>query len=452
MDTSGIKNIFSKLTVIKNYSAFVLPIVVLVFALILIVASWWLSGRLRADMKKKSISLAKSIDRLESQRVSSQQWKIEKVYQDALQNDANEIAQMAGHTNQRELLSYEIFPEPKDTSVLIFKRFGQNYRKAAEDIIGKYNGKRCPTDLEIDKALEMVTSDTSRSRVSSNQMMRPMGRISKSSKRSGARSQAEEWIVDEMCKTAAQNTSFYVDVTDIAGYAFWGEPEEGGVHSSGRGSGTTSTVYEYQSIRQSVADCWFWQLGYWIIDDVFETINQMNSDGSSVLDCPVKKLVEIDFGSSRRGRSTSEGSFSRPDYVHDSKTSIVNPYTRRFSNDDWDVVHFRVVLLVDARYTLGFMQQLCSVKPHTFRGWFGNEPAKTFKHNQITVLESVMDPVDTEDTEHELYRYGDAPVVSIELTCEYIFERAGYKLELADDQEGSIVPDFIGNPDAESNN
>jgi len=91
-----------------------------------------------------------------------------------------------------------------------------------------------------------------------------------------------------------------------------------------------------------------------------------------------------------------------------------------------------------------FMEELCSAKPHTFRGFYGNEPEQTFMHNQISILESSVGPIDKESRSHDLYRYGDLPVVELDLLCEYVWQRTpGFeeikpqqvKAELAGDEE-----------------
>jgi hypothetical protein len=89
------------------------------------------------------------------------------------------------------------------------------------------------------------------------------------------------------------------------------------------------------------------------------------------------------------------------------------------------------------------MNELCSAKEHTFKRWSGAEPVQIFRHNQITVLETNINPVivnavttRTGASGHELYRYGDDAVVEVELVCEYIFERVGYD---------EIKPEFIKN-------
>ena len=81
------------------------------------------------------------------------------------------------------------------------------------------------------------------------------------------------------------------------------------------------------------------------------------------------------------------------------------------------------------------MKELCSAKEHQFRGYPDpNEPVKTFqpiqtfKHNQITIIESKMGSINPNDLTHRYYRYGDENVVSLDLICEYIFNVKGYDM------------------------
>ena len=71
------------------------------------------------------------------------------------------------------------------------------------------------------------------------------------------------------------------------------------------------------------------------------------------------------------------------------------------------------------------MQELCSAKEHKFRGFSGTEQEQTFKHNQITVLETKFKSI--EDQPYSLYDYGEDPVVELDLICEYIFNKKGYE-------------------------
>jgi hypothetical protein len=140
--------------------------------------------------------------------------------------------------------------------------------------------------------------------------------------------------------------------------------------------------------------------------------------------------VMVGVGSGARSSSAGDDADrDAPNYVTDSLPSnfLASSPTGREGNEDVDVVHFAVSVLVENQHVLAFMKELCSEKPHTFREDFmpdGQE--KESRHNQITILQSELRIIDKESEEHALYRYGDEPVVWIDLVCEYLFNRAGY--------------------------
>ena len=75
-------------------------------------------------------------------------------------------------------------------------------------------------------------------------------------------------------------------------------------------------------------------------------------------------------------------------------------------------------------------------KEHSFSGFTGQEPAKVFKHNQITILECHVKPVVPLYSD-QYYRYGTESVAEVEMVCEYIFNKQGYD---------AIKPESIKSP------
>ena len=227
-------------------------------------------------------------------------------------------------------------------------------------------------------------------------------------------------IVDEICLEKAKSGSIYASPVDVSGYEFWRE-------------------YQHPGMEEAIKDCWYWQLGYWIIEDAIDTIEAMNAGSKSVLTSPVKRLMRVGFSlSEMRGmgmraarmgrRAAKKSSEDKPTYVLSAQEGLTESCTGRFSNKDIDVIHFNLVVLVRADDVLPFMEELCSAKESKFRGWDGRlEQPETYKHNQITILESNMRPIDTQnDPSHYLYRYGEDAVVELDLICEYIFNKTGY--------------------------
>jgi hypothetical protein len=98
-----------------------------------------------------------------------------------------------------------------------------------------------------------------------------------------------------------------------------------------------------------------------------------------------------------------------------------------------------MVVVLSTKAIVPFMRELCSVKEHSFRGFTGQEPAKAFKHNQITILESRVKPVVSLSVDNQYYRYGAESVAEVEMVCEYIFNKQGYSAIKPESIKGPVV-------------
>ncbi|MHC4659156.1 MAG: hypothetical protein ACYS83_08270 [Planctomycetota bacterium] len=381
--------------VFKSYSSLLPPILIGLVGGLLFIPTQLMNNKLQKQIKTESISKGDVLQLLSGDVVSIRQWGQEQEYQQDYERDASEINLMAMQCTQRQLLSYEIFPEPKkDASVFIFDDFGRQFRGALERVINRVNAGGCPTKAELDEI-----------------------RKSWSTKKSGKSGLLEvsAAIEDDLCREKAEEASVYIGPADLGGYKFWEE-------------------YKYAKVddmNEALKNCWYSQLGYWIIEDVVDTIAAHNSGSNSVLESPVKRLLNMSFHESTGGSRLSSVSKVRttgdkPSYILSVDDALANSCTRRICNNDIDVVHFKVAVVVGTKTVLPFMQKLCSAKQHKFRGWDNNEQERVFKHNQITILEYKIASIDREDRNHEYYRYGKDAVVELDLTCEYVFSKNGY--------------------------
>jgi len=390
------KDILQRLSFIKDYSSLVVPAVIAVVAVAIFMLTQLMSNRLRVRVEQESIpQKGKKVSSLVNNAVSREQWKREQQYQDAYERDANRITLLAKQTTQRELLSYKIFPEPKDPSTLIFVEFGQQFQSGIKQLIAGIKAGECPTEAELSKSLPSLRSQQGRKWTS---------------RRSG---EVDATIKEELCQARAKSASIYCNPTALAGYEFWEE-------------------YKYYDVgkEESVQQCWYRQLGYWIIEDVIKTIATMNSASENVLTSPVKRLLSVDFTSGKRQSSSSlkgKTASDKPHYIRSREDALTEPHTQRYCNDDVDIVYFKCAVLVSTKAVLPFMTELCSGKKHEFGGFYGQGPKQTFRHNQITILESNIRSINLEDEEHEMYRYGDDAVVELDLICEYLFNKSGYE-------------------------
>jgi hypothetical protein len=393
---------------IKKNSAMLLPAGITVAAVLVFVPTWLLDSSITNAMQE-SVSLGDKIKALNSKAVSGKQWEEEQKYQNQHEADSNLVEQAALATSQRELLAYNIFPDNNETSSAIYTAFGKAYRQAIDDLVLSIKGRDCPSEDEIREQTKAAG-------------------VSLSAAGYGSSANANDLIVDQICKVRASSIPVYATPESFAAYTFWND-------------------YNYQGKDKAIEDCWKSQIAYWVQKDVVDTIASMDKNSAAVATSPVKRLIGISFNREFRSdlqpstdtagilpaylQSAQQGSQQTPGSV------LSAAWTGRSGNDEIEVVHFAFSVVVSAKSVLPFMRELCSSKPHTFKGWDGTGAEKTFAHNQITILKSSMGPVvqstsmagmmtSGQSNNTGKYRYGDDPVVQFDLVCEYVFDKAGY--------------------------
>ena len=424
-------DILKKLSVLKNNLSLLAPILIAVVALLLFIPTRILSGKLRTAIKQQSEEVGRTVTSLIGQVEQAAKAKQMEPYLNAYAKDANQIEKEMKRTTLRELLTYRIFPDTNERTTMLFEEFGERYRSGIDVMLQSVKAGVPPTDSEIKAALERTPqstygggygpSDGAYSRAPM-QMMNPMGPAVPGRDRqfsSFGLPEPQRKIVDTICREKARATGVYLSPVDLGGYVYWSD-------------------WKFENRDAAYRDCWYYQLGYWVIEDVIATVRKMNQNGTCILDSPVKRVMNTGFvfgrSAMRRGvrrpgmgaiRTKQEG--ENPTYVTSARNAMTTPCTGRFCGEDIDVIHFEVRVVVDARDVMNFLKELCSAKEHKFRGWKGTEPEQTYKHNQITVLETNVAPVDKMDLDHDFYVYGDEPVVDLDLICEYILNKAAYE-------------------------
>jgi len=398
MDTSKFKDITDKLGFLKSYSSLLIPAVIALMGVILFVPTQLMSSKLKETITQKSISGgARRIKSLSNNPIPKDQWLVEKEYQQAYSEDANRISLLTKQVSSRELLSYKIFPEPKEASTLIFEEFRRGFLKSIDDLIVRVNARECPTEAELQRHTQGLSRES---------------RYTSGRRRSaGAARKVDETIIDVLCQSKARSATVYSNPMDIAGYNFWHR-------------------YEYSGRNEALRNCWYWQLAYWIIEDVFDTVYQVNKSSDNVFSSKVKRLLYVNFERQQTSLSSSRGRGGKPAlppaYVFRIQDALTESCTGKICDEATDIVHFNISVVVSTDGILPFMKELCSSKSHKFSGFYGKQPEQVLKHNQITILETRISSIDRQDPEHQLYRYGQDAVVRLDLICEYIFNREGY--------------------------
>lgn len=398
---------------IKKYSTLLIPAVITLVALVIFVFVFLSQRALGKAINNESLSPHKQINSIINKVPSSSQYQEEASYQKQHAKDAGDILRLAKESTQRELASYKIFPSPKGTSSQLFVEFGNNYRAAIEDFVGQMSALDAPTDIEIQ-----------------NETGGGRGGISGVGRRGQRRTDDKQSaLVDAICRRRAQEIKVYANPSLFKWYDFWED-------------------YEYIGTNQALQDCWYSQVAYWVYEDVVETIARVNESSSSVLNSPVKRLCGVTFqetvGYRGSGRKLSSSMIvaDNPAYIvlGSAGPLKIGSWTTRMCNDDIDVVHFSVAVVVDSRSVMSFMKALCSAKMHKHKtGYLEDGEERTLIHNQITILQSDIESFDRKDEMHEYYFYGDCAVVRLNLICEYIFNRRGY-----DEIKPGVIKELLG--------
>lgn len=392
---------------IKKYMALLPSIGITVVALLLLVPTMLIGKSVKKEMSN-SISMANNVKRLLSDVPPREKPEQKRRYMNALEEEVFVVEQMALQSCQRELISYDIFPEPKYTSSQIFPEFGALYRTAVESLIDRINALDAPSDAEI------RAETGGGARVGDNSLYgAPVMRRT---------TDAADPMIDALCKTRAQEISVYAHPTVFAWYNFWQD-------------------YTFEGQDKALEDCWDSQVAFWIYEDIIQTVDKINTGSESVFTSPVKRLLGVSFSgpvmnegnaiSLQRGYGAVRALANRdkPNYVTALKASnfMVSSPTERIGNEDMDIIHFAVSVLVDNRSVMSFLQELCTQKEHQFReGFQADGKLVNAKHNQITILKSDISLIDKQSPEHELYRYGNTAVMRLDLICEYQFYRKSY--------------------------
>lgn len=408
----------------KKYLSLVVPVSLVLAAVLLYVPTKMIGGSLSSDIESKSLAPARQIDTMLRNVPSQRQHQMEMHYQDRYSEDALMINKLSIQTTLRSLISYKIFPEPKDTSRQLFDEFADSYCEEIKGLVELINGRDAPDEEELKRKLG--TSTVSR-------------------KLSGGKNSYDR-KVDALCLKRAKSISVYASPQLFSWYNFWNDWKG----------------MEFPGQEAAIEYCWYSQIAYWIYQDIIDSISQMNSDADSVLTSDVKRLVGVSFKSivadpDRTKTAVTVMEEDRPNYVTKLMETTIGknvPWTGRISGKHVDVVHFSTAVLIDSKSVMAFMKALCSQKEHSYRTGYSEKGDEfTYKHNQITILSSEVSPVDPESSVHEYYRYGDNAVVRLGLVCEYIFVRNGYEIikpdsvkELLELKSGMLLPQSYSSP------
>jgi hypothetical protein len=159
--------------------------------------------------------------------------------------------------------------------------------------------------------------------------------------------------------------------------------------------------------RPDADSIWWAQVGLWIQQDVAAAILATNKNAKNVIDAPVKHLVQF-----RMVQGFQTGG-AVPAAAADPATADATPVTKnplfvtgRASNALYDVIHFNLVVNMEAAHVPTFIREL-----------------SRNRFMSVTQL-SLHTPQPVNPNEASAgYIYGDAPIVTATMTCEALFLR-----------------------------
>ncbi len=416
---------------IKKYSVLLIPVGIALAAGVVIVLTILTSRSLAKDIAKNSLEPGRQMASLLRKPISEGQPEVEKIIQDKRAQDVMGVVNLSRQCSMRELISYRIFPMPTDSSQQVFDEYGENYRAAVESLVRNMRALEAPGDIEVQEAL----NEGSQQAAGRFGGYGGMGNYNRRAIRSPIRpnDNTRNAMVDAICGKRAEDILVYANPNLFKWHSYWSD-------------------FQYAGSESAIQDCWYSQLAYWIYEDVVTTINNLNADSQNVYSSPAKRLLGVSFreavdypkttgrtgyggGLGMRGYGGGgydEGMSSRgdaPEYIRYSEGGVldVETWSGRVCNDDIDVVHFSVGVIVSSSSVMPFMKELCSAKEHKYRaGYLKDGAQQTFQHNQIGILRSDVIAVERDAPDNANYRYGDEAVVRLDLICEYIFNRDGY--------------------------
>ena len=405
----NVAELLKKLSFLKNNLGLLVPIIIVVVGLLLFIPTRILSGQLRSTVNDNSVKMSQQISSLTRTlgELSPSEGADEEIT--TLAADVNQIDAILAETVYRELLDYYVFSGVTDVSAGLFERFGKEYCRGVDEMLAEMGAGRRPDDAELTAALQSATQNDRDARRGSRAARVPGGTQVWSLL---MMSDVEQRIFNEVCAGAARTAKVYAGPAEMAGYAYWDS-------------------WTFTDVNESFKDCWYWQLGYWVLQDVADTIEVMNRDSDNILDAPVKRIMSVSFvlkqgaGALSVGGSRAGKAGDRPSYVTSQTDGLTQVCTGRLTDKakNIDVLHFQVQVVIDSTQVLPFICELCRAKEHHFYGFDGSQPEQTFQHNQITVLETAMTPVEPLAVEHQAYAYGPSPTTVLNLICEYVLPR-----------------------------
>lgn len=389
-------------------------------------------GEVRKQMSQVESAYKKAVG-LGQKVVPDAEVKLYSAKVQEIQQEVDNFKDLAKNTTARPLISHEVFPKPPRGNIITpYQRFGGGYRRMVDGYLNALQAGLPPTLQEMAERTRQTEEDAKARGITGDKL----------------REQIEELLKDDRIRRA-QELKVYASTESFMGYAFWNSVDPG---SS-----------QLEALQQ---DSWFTQISHWVQEDVVQAVAAMNQQSNSVIDAPIKRLLEVSFGGENLrsttkntamaghslaghldtavGRRAGPGSVNRlPGYVRAGPTGalvnqLTDSWTGRASDSLIHVVQFEVGVIMEVTQLNDFINELQSEK-YTFV-MRGSVTVPENKRNQITVLQVIQEPLDRQAELEAGYYYGSGAVAVVRLIGEYYFFKDGYMEFMPEPVKTSLQP------------
>ena len=212
------------------------------------------------------------VDRLAGQAVHKNELAHYKENAELAQKDAKKVDELARQTTSRALIHKKVFPEPleRQSRIIYYQEFAANYCRLIDNLMKITNGGSRPSEVDKMKVREEYRKRSGAAGERGGGLF-----LDGQSRRS--RGTPEDKLLDDLSLSRAKEISVYINPYSFCCYDYWKDHP-----------GTGARL-------EMLQDSWFTQVAAWIQEDVVLAVNQVNSIEKSVLENPVKRLIEISF-------------------------------------------------------------------------------------------------------------------------------------------------------------
>jgi hypothetical protein len=269
-----------------------------------------------------------------------------------------------------------IFPKPVNDAQPY--RFRPTYKETLDQILKTMDAGTVPSSEDLETSEEELAQEMG---FLMDEILSPDSTGAKAAKRNSRKSNTsnEEELKKMAIKMAADKRASAIKV-------YCGTNELDVIASCLTASGTAPAIEEM----------WWAQLSVWLQQDFAAAIAETNASAKNVTESVVKRILSIQM---MHGYILPDGFVGRQE-----NTTLPESFVGLESNDHYDMLHFGITLVVDARRIPEFIDAMYKQNHYVLYSW---------KIEELDASSSDRRSSSNQVNPEELYRYGTAPVVKL---------------------------------------